>query len=314
MFDYEILERIVSRHETMFGQAGVTDITAFETTSFNFIFFFQCADKQFVLKVMKKGAKNEFTVMSEAKKHIDVPNPLSFGEIDDDEYLLMERAPGKDAKSLLNSMDMQDKANYLFNSAKILAKLHRSTFRIRPHDRLITSRFITADEIKEEMTKMGFGDWSGLRALKAMEQDDDPENVCLVHGRFIPSNLMMHEKKVSGVVDWSESFWGSPFYDLGYTLFILNTLGLDASLFLRSYKEEWSKPFKTDLKQETRLHVLENMRELLPYFETLAAIDLHVLSLRIRKDPKLVEIINHPANEWIIKAIDAADRVAGKLG
>lgn len=313
MLDYNVLDKILARHTTLFGKASVTDVTAFETTAFNFIFFFRVNEKNYVLKVMKKGAKNEFSVMSEAKKHILVPEPLSYGVLEEgEEYLLMERASGKDGKTLLKSMNRQDTANFINDSARILAKVHRSTFNIRKHDKLESSRFLRTDDVRAAIEKWDLSEVGGLTTLKAMEQDQS-DNCVLVHGRFTPSNIMVHMKKISGVVDWSESLWGSPYYDLGYTLFVFNALGLDASMFLRMYKEEWFKPVQVDIKREIIPEGLDNLRELLPYYETLAAVEFHVLGSRIKKNPKMVEIINHPENMWALKVIESADRVANKL-
>ena len=88
MTDHQVIERIIDRHSALFGQASVSDISVIETSSFNLVFLFVCAEKKYVLKVMKKGAKNEFTIIQEAGRHISVPSPLSYGEIDDDEYTL----------------------------------------------------------------------------------------------------------------------------------------------------------------------------------------------------------------------------------
>jgi aminoglycoside phosphotransferase (APT) family kinase protein len=313
LFDFNILEKILSHQSALFSNASVSDITAYETMSFNFIFFFKSNEREYILKVMKSGAKNEFSIMKEAKNHIEIPGALSYGKVENDEYLLMERAPGKDAKTLLHSMNLQDKATLIHESARILARLHKSTFNIRKHDKLETSRFVSADDVKAEMDRWGLKEWHGLNALKAMEQDASTDCV-LVHGRFIPSNIMVYQKNISGIIDWARSFWASPYYDLGYTLFIMNSLGLDASLFLRSYKEEWLKPVMVDLKQVSAPTGLGNLRELLPFYETLAAIEFYVLSMRIKKDPRMVEIINHPANSWAIKVIESAERVASKLG
>ena len=62
MSDYKVIERIINRHSALFGQASVSDVTVFETAAFNLVFLFVCSEKNYVLKVMKKGAKNEFTI------------------------------------------------------------------------------------------------------------------------------------------------------------------------------------------------------------------------------------------------------------
>lgn len=309
MADYKVIERIINRHSALFGQASVSDVSVFETASFNLVFMFVCSDNNYVLKVMKKGAKDEFTIMQEAGKHISVPSPLSYGEIDDDEYLLMTRAPGKETQSLLKSMDKIKRAGFVHFSAGILAKLHRSTINIHKPDIVNSTRLTTVQALDRRLTQLGFPKWKGLSALQAMEPDS-ADDVSLVHGRYFPSNIMLDKSGITGVIDWSESFWGSPLHDVGSALFMLNSLGLDAALFLRSYLDEWSKPFMTDLNTTNSLKAPEEILLSLPYYETIAAVELYTMGIMIQQDQKLYEIFHSPQYSWSLKAIAAGEQVA----
>jgi hypothetical protein len=41
---------------------------------------------------------------------------------------------------------------------------------------------------------------------------------CLVHGDFNPSNILIHEEKLSGILDWEYALAGTPFMDIGNLL------------------------------------------------------------------------------------------------
>ncbi len=309
MADYKVIERIINRHSALFGQASVSDVSVFETASFNLVFKFVCSENNYVLKVMKKGAKNEFTIMQEAGRHISVPSPLSYGEIDDDEYLLMTRAPGKETQSLLQAMDKIKRAGFVHFSAGILAKLHRSTIDTHKSDTVNSTRLTSVEELDNRLTNLGIPAWQGLSALQAMKPDSSGD-ICLVHGRYFPSNIMLDKSGITSVIDWSESFWGSPLHDIGSALFMLNSLGLDAALFLRSYIDEWSKPVVSDLNTANSLTSPDEILSSLPYYETLAAVEIDTRSIRIQQDPKLFEMFNSPQYAWSLKAIAAGEQVA----
>lgn len=307
--DYKVIERIINRHSALFGQASVSDVSVFETASFNLVFKFVCSENKYVLKVMKKGAKDEFTIMQEAGKHISVPSPLSYGEIDDDEYLLMTRAPGKETQSLLKSMDKIKRAGFVHYSAGILAKLHRSTCNIHESDHVQSTRLTSVNKLDRRLTSLGIPNWQGLSTLQAMEPDSTGD-ICLVHGRYFPSNIMLDKSGITSVIDWSQSFWGSPLHDVGYALFMMNSLGLDAALFLRSYLDEWSKPVVTELNNANSLTAPDEILSSLPYYETLAAVEFYTIGIRIQQDPKLHEIFHSPQYAWSLKAIAAGEQVA----
>ena len=312
MSDVLLIERIIKHHSSLFGNASITDITVFETASFNMLFFFQCASKNYVLKVIKKDAKREFHVMKEAQKHIAVPAALSYGEIDDDEYLLMERASGKDAQTLLNSMDKIKRAGFVHFAACILAKLHRSTFNILMPDIVPITRHNLVDGIDKTLTHLGVTDWRGISTLKAMEPKTSHET-CLVHGRFFPSNLLLDKSGISSVIDWAESSWGTPLIDLGRSLFVFSSLGLDASLFLRSYLDERFKPVITADSNKNSVKSPDDILSLLPFYETYAAVEFYIFGIKMNRDPKLFDVLHSPQYAWTLKSIKAAEAIANKL-
>ncbi|MBU1024082.1 aminoglycoside phosphotransferase family protein [bacterium] len=312
MSDIKVIERIIKHHSSLFGNASVTDISVFETASFNMIFFFQCGSRSYVLKVLKKDAKKEFQVMKEAEKHIAVPSALSYGEIDDDEYLLMERAQGKDAQTLLNTMDKIKRAGFVHYAACILAKLHRSTLNIQKPDSIPISNHSLVDDLNKTLTRLGVNDWSGISTLKAMEPRV-PDETCLAHGRFFPTNLLLDKSGISCVIDWAASTWSSPLIDLGRTLFVFSSLGLDASLFLRSYLDERFKLVITANTNNNSVKSPDDIIPLLPFYETYAAIEFYIFGIKMNQDPKLYDVLHSPQYAWLIKSIQAADTIAGKL-
>lgn len=313
MTDYELLERIISRHSTLFGQSSIRDITVLNTSSFNLVFFFKSSDTDFVLKVMKKGAKNEFIAMQEAGKHVVVPEALSYGPIDNDEYLLMKRAKGRDAQSFLQQMDKITKANFVNESAILLAKLHRSTWNIREPNRMESTRTSNTNELLERLESENLKDWSGVSVLKSMEPERMPSDVCMIHGRYCPSNIMLSKNTITGVVDWPDARWSTPGVDLGFTLFMYKTQGLDSRMFLRSYLDEWEKPFPTDLHTEKTSTFPNEVIESLPFFETLAAVEMHILGVIAERNPRVNEILNNPSYGWAMKAVESARQITNQL-
>ena len=312
MTDLELFERIISRHRGLFSGVTASDIEVVEPSSTNLIFLFQHGGKSYVLKVMPHGAISEFSVMQEAGKHITVPKPLSYGEIDKDEYLLMEYVAGKTAQDVMPDAVARMKAQFIDLSAKTLARLHRSTWNIREQNRLATDRLLTVEEVKNDLEKLGINDWHGLYALKTMEMDK-PNEVCLNHGDFIPANIIIDKSGIKGVIDWEDAFWDSPLYDIGFTLFVYRAVGLDARQFLRSYIDEWSHPVKTDIDSHVMFDPPTRINESLPFYETLAAIEFYTFGIYAKKNPDIAKLVNRPSNSWQVKAIDAANKFINEL-
>jgi aminoglycoside phosphotransferase (APT) family kinase protein len=311
--EYELLEKIISRHSALFGQSSVREITVLNTSSFNLVFFFKSADADFVLKVMKKGAKNEFLAMQEAGKHVVVPDALSYGPIENDEYLLMKRAKGRDAQSILQQMDKTTKANFVNESAIMLARLHRSTWNIREANRMESTRTSDTDELRDRLELADMKAWSGISVLKAMEPEQMSSDVCMIHGRYCPSNIMLSKNTITGIVDWPDARWSTPGVDLGFTLFMYKIQGLDSRMFLRSYLDEWTKPVPTDLHTEKTSSFPNQVIESLPFFETLAAVEMHILGVSAERDPRVNDILHNPSYGWALKAVEAARQITNQL-
>ena len=313
MIETDIFEKIISRHQGLFGGVSARDISLVEPTSTNLVFFFQHAEKKYALKVMPEGAKTEFSTMEEAGKHISVPKPLSYGQIDKDEYLLMQLAPGKNAQDVMPSAVAQMKLRFVDLSAKVLARLHRSTMNIRESQRLKTDRLLTVEDVKKDLESLGVDDWQGLARLRSMEKELPESEICLVHGDYTPSNIMIDKNGITGIIDWEDALWGSPLYDVGFSLFVFRATGLDARLFLRSYIEEWFNPVQTDLNSHVVNEPPKDINEALPYYEALAAVEFYTFSIYAKRNPNVAKLINRPDNSWQLKAITAAEKFALEL-
>jgi aminoglycoside phosphotransferase (APT) family kinase protein len=313
VIETDVFEKIISKHQVLFGGVSAQDISLVEPASTNLIFFFQHASKKYALKVMPCGAKTEFAMMEEAGKHIEVPKPLSYGRIDDDEYLLMQFAPGNNAQDVMPSAISQMRATFIDLSAKVLAKLHRSTLNIREAQKLKTKRLLNSEDVRSSLELLGIKDWRGISRLRSMEADISANGTSLVHGDYIPSNIMVDKHGITGVIDWEDAFWGSPLYDVGFSLFVLRAIGFDARLFLRSYIDEWSKPVQTDLNSQTVIEPPKDIMQSLPYYEALAAVQFFVFNLGAKMNPKVEKLINRPSNNWQLKAITAAEKFAQEL-
>ncbi len=69
--------------------------------------------------------------------------------------------------------------------------------------------------------------WTGLAMAEAISRilarpavrfDATPGEVCLCHGDFNPSNILLHEGAVSGILDWEFAHAGDRYMDLGNLL------------------------------------------------------------------------------------------------
>ena len=56
-----------------------------------------------------------------------------------------------------------------------------------------------------------------LRSKSQLIEELESE-ACLVHGDFNPTNILIHEEQLSGVLDWEYALAGTPFMDIGNLL------------------------------------------------------------------------------------------------
>jgi aminoglycoside phosphotransferase (APT) family kinase protein len=62
---------------------------------------------------------------------------------------------------------------------------------------------------------------AALRRIEAGHehgQQSDKSEPCLVHGDFNPTNILIHEGRVSGILDWEFAHAGNPYMDIGNLL------------------------------------------------------------------------------------------------
>jgi aminoglycoside phosphotransferase (APT) family kinase protein len=93
----------------------------------------------------------------------------------------------------------------------------------------------------------------------------DTEHFVLVHGAYRTGNLLIHDDKVSAVLDWETEVIGDPMYDVAYVLSELNREGTDLlsnlvehDEFVRRY--EAGTGFTIDRDRCRYYHVLYAMR------------------------------------------------------
>jgi aminoglycoside phosphotransferase (APT) family kinase protein len=91
------------------------------------------------------------------------------------------------------------------------------------------------------------------------------DRLVLVHGAYRTGNLLIHEDRVSAVLDWETPVIGDPMYDVAYMLSPLNREGtellsnlVDRDEFIRRY--EAGTGFEIDLAVCDYYHVLYAMR------------------------------------------------------
>jgi aminoglycoside phosphotransferase (APT) family kinase protein len=101
--------------------------------------------------------------------------------------------------------------------------------------------------------------------LEANAPDTAADRLSLVHGAYRTGNLLIHDHRVSAVLDWETQVIGDPMYDVAYVLSDLNREGtellsnvVERGAFFRRYEEGTGT--KIDEAACAYYHVLYGMR------------------------------------------------------
>ena len=175
----------------------------------------------------------------------EVPCPvvLNTGRLGHWPYSIQSYLPGQNLRQAI--LDRQVQWTTIEAVGGLLARIHQR--RCKPSGFFTDSLDITpfespaplADFLGEligQCAQSTLLDSRTLFALESIAQSSacraEPENICLVHGDFDPSNLLVHDGMPSGILDWEYAFSGAPEIDLGNFLRYAHRL---PDAFLRSF-------------------------------------------------------------------------------
>ena len=142
-------------------------------------------------------------------------------------FLIMERLQGMNLASLIFS-DQSFVQKFPSIMAKLQAGLHKlDTTSLRKR---LTDVGIDVEHMKPSRmvgSVRAIANAGDLRDLTEVSQwltdnyPTQPENPSIIHGDLHPMNILMHEGKVSGLIDWATSMFTHPEYDIAVSRTIL---------------------------------------------------------------------------------------------
>jgi aminoglycoside phosphotransferase (APT) family kinase protein len=175
---------------------------------------------RFVLRLRSRGdAEREVCVMDLARKVVPVPEEVARGE-------------GWSIYTFAEGRMLSEVPEHTGLAADVLARIASITFHasgwiqtdgsITPFDFGGGDDFTTSMLIRDDVRA-----WIGEDAAEAIPKIMEREagtlaemgaQHSLVHGDFNPTNILIHNGAVSGIVDWEFSHSGTPYMDIGNLL------------------------------------------------------------------------------------------------
>ncbi len=177
-------------------------------------------DSVCVLRLYSRGdAKRENYAMELVRNIIPVPHEIGRGS----DWSIFTYLPGQ---------TLEQTPEHLEKAAMVLAKLRSVTFEAPGfvNESGIVTPFPFGDArgfLQEQLEQTVVQNWlepkivEALKRILKQEQERFEamnEDRCLVHGDFNPTNILIHENEVSGVLDWEYFHSGSPYLDIGNLL------------------------------------------------------------------------------------------------
>lgn len=181
---------------------------------------------------------------------IPTPRPLPSDPGEPESFLIMERLPGQVIAEVIRSAGMRWELSALaFSYARMLAEIHALDWQT------VVSWMADAEEDPEEIVDIQIDamweDWTARiarlpvdtrrpfdQALAWLDLRRPVEvSLCLCHGDYSLTNILIADDEVSGVLDWESARVTDASYDLALLPFELRRLGLpveDAELFAQA--------------------------------------------------------------------------------
>ncbi|WP_409272264.1 aminoglycoside phosphotransferase family protein [Neobacillus sp. SCS-31] len=163
--------------------------------------------------------KEEFnTINALADYSKFVPSALEFGSVANGglSYMILTFMPGRDAEEELRNLTGEEQYSAGFQAGKELRNLHKLQ---------APSKTPTWYSVKKKKSDRYLAEFSKLdldsgmkRTLENYVRENEPlmkdRPSTFQHDDFHPSNLLIHNRKFSGIIDFQRMDWGDPIHDL----------------------------------------------------------------------------------------------------
>ena len=178
---------------------------------------------------------DEYGLIKTLYEHgICVPRPLALeasGKVVGAPFMLVERRPS----TVIGHQFSQPSPNKAVGDdiAAKLAAIHRVP--LAAIGRCVNGANIRSSEKITDWIEQGYNSWKPMNMpspafetafewLRRHVAINDKAPRTLVHGDFVLNNILIHDNKVSAILDWEFAHVGNPAYDLGYSFFMASSL------------------------------------------------------------------------------------------
>nr|WP_230875121.1 phosphotransferase [Lysinibacillus cavernae] len=146
---------------------------------------------------------------------LSVPSLYYFIEqqLENQSWALMEYLEGETVRSALENEDNEENRHeIIFNFGKVLSAIHSTPC---PGE-LVTETVWIDDMLGQAEFNLKNYEVDGTSELLDELKKNKPKIIqqTLVHGDFTIDNVLVHNRKISGVIDWSSGALGDPRYDV----------------------------------------------------------------------------------------------------
>jgi aminoglycoside phosphotransferase (APT) family kinase protein len=162
--------------------------------------------------------RREFEVVSRVYEHgVKTSRPIEFGEIESLElcYMVLSFVPGEDAADVLPRLTPEEQYHIGWEAGKELKRIHElrapaelnewHVRRAAKHVRQLEVYRQSGYRLPEEKLILDYID----RNMELMKGRPNR----LQHDDFHPSNLVVHDGRYSGTIDFNRYDWGDPYHE-----------------------------------------------------------------------------------------------------
>ncbi|MFH1946934.1 MAG: phosphotransferase [Candidatus Magasanikbacteria bacterium] len=184
--------------------------------------------KNYVIRFHENNPEllNREVVFLKTINHSLIPKILFAGKIDGLDFMVENRLPGETLNTSWKILDQKSKLNIAKQIVSFIRFLRNETgdnvYSIKNGKKYNSFQDCILDGIAEKISKLKKNKQLNkvLKDLITIIEDEKNKKVfidnkiTLVHGDLINHNLLIRDKKLTGVLDWELAMWGDPDYDI----------------------------------------------------------------------------------------------------